>query len=168
MTCGQSILAIHSTVVNEKTRLIHQKAEEWAAQQFALIKDAFTQRLTADDGLVNDILFNIDDTHLVNWVNLTAHDICEHTRAALLDQAVDRYVIPWASECLDAATSSILMTDGNCIHDLRAEAERCANDDAREFEQDTLATLKLKAEARAKADAYAHYGEVLARHKAEA
>ena len=168
MTCGQSILAIHSTVVNEKTRLIHQKAEEWAAQQSALIKDALTQQLTADDGLVDDILFDIDDTRLVNWVNLTAHNICEHTRAALLDQAVDRSVIPWASECLDAATSSILMTDGDRIRDLHAEAERCANDDARKFEQDTLAALKLEVEARTKADAYAHYGEVLARHKAEA
>ena len=31
MTCGQSITAIHSTVVNEKTHIIHQKAEEWTA-----------------------------------------------------------------------------------------------------------------------------------------
>ena len=168
MTCGQSITAIHSTVVNEKTRIIHQKAEEWANQQLALIKDAFTQRLVADDILTDDTLFNIDDSRLVNWVNSTAHNIREHTRAALLDQAVDRYVIPWASERLDAATSSILATDGDRIRDLRAEAERRANDDARQFEQDTLAALKLEAEARAKADAYSHYTESLARQKAEA
>ena len=43
MTCGQSISAIHSTVVNEKTRLIHQKVEEWATEQIALVKNAFTQ-----------------------------------------------------------------------------------------------------------------------------
>ena len=168
MTCGQSISAIHSTIVNEKTRIIHQKVKEWAATQIALVNDAFTQRLVADEILSNDILFDVEDARLANWVNVTAHNIREHTRAALLDQAVDRYVIPWASERLDAATSSILATDGDRIRDLRAEAERRANDDARQFEQDTLATLKLEAEARAKADAYSHYTEVLARHKAEA
>ena len=168
MTCGQSISAIHSTVVNAKTRVIHQKVEEWATDQIALLKNAFTQRLVADEILTDDILFDIEDSRLVNWVNVTTHNIREHTRAALLDQAVDRYVIPWASECLDAATSSILATDGDRIRDLRVEAERRANDNARKFEQDTLAALKLEAEARAEADAYSHYTEVLARQKAEA
>ena len=168
MTCGQSITAIHSTVVNEKTRIIHQKAEEWANQQLALIKDTFTQRLVADDILTDDALFNIDDSRLANWVNSTAHNIREHTRAALLDQAVDRYVIPWASERLDAATSSILATDSDRIRDLRAEAERRANTDANNFYNDLLPTLREEARARAKADAYASFAEDQARFKAEA
>ena len=168
MTCGQSISAIHSTVVNEKTRLIHQKVEEWATEQIALVKDAFTQRLVADEILTDDVLFDIEDSRLVNWVNVTAHNIREHTRAALLDQAVDRYVIPWASERLDAATSSILATDGDRIRDLRAEAERRANDDAYKFEQSTLAALKEEAAARAKTTAHAFFEEELARQKADA
>ena len=77
-------------------------------------------------------------------------------------------MIPWASERLDTATSSILATDGEHIRDLHAEAEQCANDDTRKFEQDTLAALKLEAEARTKADAYSHYTEVLVHQKAEA
>ena len=77
-------------------------------------------------------------------------------------------MIPWASERLDAATSSILATDGDRICDLRAEAERRANDDTHKFEQETLAALKIEAEARAKADAYSHYTEILAHQKAEA
>ena len=168
MTCGQSIAAIHSTIVNEKTHIIHQKAEEWTTKQIALIKDAFTQRLVAENILVDDVLFDIDDSQLVNWINTTAHNIREHTRAALLDQAVDKYVIPWASECLDAATSSILATDDDRIRDLRTEAEQRANTDAAKFYDDLLQTLREEARARAKADAYASFAEDQARFKAEA
>ena len=153
---------------NEKTRIIHQKVEEWATEQLALIKDTFTQRLITNEILTDNALFDIEDSRLVNWVNVTTHNIREHTRAALLDQAVDRYVIPWASKHLDVATSSLLATDGDRICSLRAEAKQHANDDTRQFEQDTLTTLKLEAEACTKADTYSHYMEILAHHKAEA
>ena len=167
MTCGQSIHAIHATVVNEKTREIHQRVQEWGDNLYNTIVNTFTDQIVADTMDTNSLL-NVEDPQLANWLNVTAYNLKEHARAKLLDEAVDRFVIPWASERMDTATGSILATDGDRIHDLRAEAEKCANADANKFYNDLLPTLREEARACAKADAYASFAEDQARFKAEA
>ena len=166
MTCGQSIAAIHSTVVNEKTREIHQRVHEWGEKLYATITNAFTEQIVAEEGDAS--FLTLDDPRLVNWLNITANNLREHARAKLLDETVDRYVVPWASERMDAATGSILATDNDRIRDLRAEAEKRANADASNFYHELLPTLKAEAQARAKADAYASFAEDQARFRAEA
>ena len=167
MTCGQSINAIHATVVNEKTREIHQRVHDWGENLFTTITNAFTDHIVAKTTDANTFL-SMDDPRLANWLNITAHNLKEHARSKLLDEAVDKYVVPWASERMDAATGSILATDNDRICDLRADAERRANTDADKYYSDLLPTLREEALACAKADAYASFAEDQARFRAEA
>ena len=167
MTCGQSINAIHATVVNEKTREIHQRVHDWGENLFATITNAFTDHIVAKNTDANTFL-SMDDPRLANWLNITAHNLKEHARSKLLDEAVDKYVVPWASERMDTATGSILATNNDCIRDLRVDAEKRANTDANKYYTDLLPTLREEALARAKADAYASFMEDQARFRAEA
>ena len=167
MTCGQSINAIHATVVNEKTCEIHQRVHDWGENLFTTITNTFTDHIVAETTDANTFL-SMDDPRLANWLNITAHNLKEHARSKLLDEAVDKYVVPWASERMDAATGSILATDNDRIRDLRADAEKRANIDADKYYSDLLPTLREEALARAKADAYTSFAEDQACFRAEA
>ena len=171
MSCGQSIAAIHATIVNDVARTLQQEAAKWSEGQLKAIKDALISGIIAEDitkaPLASNPLIDSDDNRLANWLTATSHDLREHTKAMLLDQTVDKYVVPWASERIDAATGQLLATSSDRIRDLRADAEKRANDDAHKFHADTLAALKTEAQARAEADAFTFYKEVLARRKAE-
>ena len=166
MTCGQSINAIHATVINEKTREIHQRVHNWGENLFTTITNTFTDQIVAKTD--TDSFLTMDNPHLANWLNITAHNLKEHARSKLLDKAVDKYVVPWASERLDTATGSILVTDSDRICDLRADAEKRANADPHKYYSDLLPTLWEEALACAKADAYASFTEDQARFRAEA
>ena len=167
MTCGQSINAIHVTVVNEKTWEIYQRVHDWGENLFTTITNTFTDQLTADSFDATSLIA-MDDPHLSNWLNVTAHNLREHARSKLLDEAVDKYVIPWASERMDAATGSILATDNDRIRDLRADTEKRANTDANKYYTDLLPTLREEALACAKADTYASFMEDQAHFRAKA
>jgi hypothetical protein len=58
----------------------------------------------------------------------------------LTNQAVDKYVIPWASEEMDAARASILSTNEKLLWDSCQEAEQHAITDAYDFYTSTLHT----------------------------
>jgi hypothetical protein len=167
MTCGQSINAIHATMVNEKTREIHQRVHDWGESLYSTITNTFTNQLMAESFDATSLV-SMDDPCLANWLNVTAHNLREHARSKLLDEAVDKYVVPWASERMDTATGSILATDNEHIRDLRTNAKKRANNDADKYHSDLLPTLQEEALAHAKADAYASFAEDQAHFRAEA
>ena len=167
MTCGQSINAIHATVVNEKTREIHKRVHDWGENLYTTITNTFTDQIISDSVDAQSLL-NMDDPRLANWLNVTAYNLKELARAKLLDEAVDQFVVPWASERLDTATDRLLATDGDRIRDLRAEAEKRANNDSHKYYNDLLPSLREEARERARADAYASFAEDQARFRAEA
>ena len=167
MTCGQLINAIHATMVNEKTWEIHQRVHNWGENLYSTITNTFTNQLMAESFDATSLV-SMDDPCLANWLNVTAHNLREHARSKLLDEAVDKYVVPWASERMDAATGSILTTDNEHIRDLCTNAKKRANNDADKYHSDLLPTLQEEALAHAKADAYASFAEDQARFRAEA
>ena len=171
MTCGQSIAAIHSTIVNDTVRTLHNDAAKWSERQLQAIKDALINGIVSEATTDGNILLTDSDTEdnrLANWLKATSHDLREHARSMILGGTVDKYLVPWASERMDAAAGQLLATSTNRIRDLRADAERRANDDAHKFYTENLAALKVESHARAVADAYTSYQEEMARLKAEA
>ena len=171
MTCGQSIAAIHTTIVNDTVRTLHNDAAKWSERQLQAIKDALINGIVSEstpDG--SNLLINPDteDKRLANWLKATSNNLRDHARSMILGETVDKYLVPWASERMDAAAGQLLATSSDRVRDLRADAERCANDDAHKFYTENLAALKAESHARTVADAYTSYQEDMARLKAEA
>jgi len=166
MSCDQNIRAAHHTIVNNAVRTLAQNAASWSETQFAAIKESLIQGIVAEDG---GPLIDNADARLLTWLRTNSHNLREHAKGILLDETVEHYMVPWATEHLDDAKGKLLTVAEEHSSDLvrrkRVEAEVQANNDGHRFYEETLSNLKTEYKARAEADAYAFYQEELARLK---
>jgi hypothetical protein len=162
LSCGQDIRAAHHTIVNDRLRLLHKEADDWLESTLATIKSSIIDVITSEMG---HVFLETDNPTLSTWVNVTTNNLREHARSMLLDESVQKYVIPWASKRFDTAHASILDANSDFLQEKCVEAEQRPITDANAFYDYTLTSLKTEALKHAKADALSTADAELAQFK---
>jgi hypothetical protein len=77
--------------VNDTIHRLNKHTKDWYAHQIETIKTSIINSITANGA---PPLVDSDNPCLATWIQMTANNLCKHTRAMLLNDSVNCYVIP--------------------------------------------------------------------------
>ena len=159
MSCSQNIHAAHRTIINDKLRSLTVKMDEWVDARRTQIQSAFIDAVTSKDF---SFLFDATDhdLRLDAWVNSTVTNFTDHARKLLINDIIATEAQPILIERVTAAkvkaereAEEYLAT---FIRDECAKAKATAIQDASQFYNNTLSSLKAEALEKAEREVAAY------------
>ena len=148
MSCAQNIHAAHRTIVNDKLRTLTIEMDEWVDSRRTQIQSAFIEAVISEDF---SHLLNATDHNprLDAWVNSTLTTFIDHARKLIINDVIATEAQPILIERVTATKvkaeceAEEYLT--NLIRDERVKAEAVAVQDASQFYNATLSSLKAEA-----------------------
>ena len=148
MSCSQNIHAAHRTIINDKLRSLTIEMDEWVDARRTQIQSAFIEAMISED--FSPLLTATDhDPRLDAWVNSTLTTFVDHARKLIINDVIATEAQPILIERVTAAKVKAEREAEEylaaLIRDEHAKAEATAIQDASQFYDNTLATLKAEA-----------------------
>jgi len=140
-----------------------EQSDRWVASQLEAIQETFIRFLTSD----NDGVLDVDgtDPRIMNWLFVQANNLREHACSVLLNQTENRYVVPWAAECMDDLKARLVGDRRDFDHEAHKAAEAHTVADSRAFYDSNLKAMNIEALERATAASHQTYLKELERRK---